>query len=86
MFPRNASCMFPWGRAVGHNRGSIRAMSAALLFLYMTASASAGDYKVAYALEVGDQKDTGKISGLRICIDGHDGDDGAHTLQRFPFI
>jgi hypothetical protein len=40
----------------------MRSILAALLFLYTTANASAGDYTVAYALEVGDQKDTGKIS------------------------
>jgi hypothetical protein len=40
----------------------MRSILAALLFLYTTAGVSAGDYTVAYAVEVGDQKDMGKIA------------------------
>jgi hypothetical protein len=41
---------------------SLTSILAALLFLCMTENVSAGDYTVAYALEVGDQKDAGKTA------------------------
>jgi hypothetical protein len=40
----------------------MRSILAALLFLYTTANASAGDYTVAYDLEVRDQKDAGETA------------------------